>query len=34
MQTRSKVRTGAGGNFKTPISGNPGRSGHYLTVRR
>jgi hypothetical protein len=35
MQTRSKERTGAGGSFNRGTqSGNPKRSGHYLTVRR
>ena len=23
-----------GGDVRAPVSGNPGRSGHYLTVRR
>jgi hypothetical protein len=36
MQTRSMERTGAGGTLEVTgaQSGNPKRSGHYLTVRR
>jgi len=35
MQTRSRERTGAGGSFELGTqSGNPKRSGYYLTVRR
>jgi hypothetical protein len=35
MQTRSRERTGAGGSLiGGHQSGNPKRSGHYLTVRR